>query len=364
MKDEERRMKKITGNSNSLKPLDLSVGLGFILHPLHFILQRQVYRAIGLFLLSTLAVFIVSACSDRVHKNSATTLDVSSRTAYRTVKHTLGEVRVPLHPQRIAALGNVPLEAALALGFKPVGVATWGGHGTVSGPPPYIKGEGIEDIENIGQEGQPNLEKLLALKPDLILGESYYDKIYNQLQQIAPTVLHEWTPTWKSLFRSYAEALGKTTEVENIVNDYDRRIAQFKQQMGDRLKRTTVSVIQFEPGQVRLYMHDSYNGRILQDLGLPRPRSQDKDKWTELISIERIPDADGDVIFVAQADREATLYRQFASNPMWQQLRAVKSGRVYEADFDYWMGGGGPISINLVLDDLFRYLVEGRQGTT
>jgi iron complex transport system substrate-binding protein len=360
MKYEQRKMKRITGNSNSLRGLELSKGLGFILHPLHFILRRQVYRAIGLFLLGTLAVFSVSACSDRIHQNAATTLDVSSPTTYRTVKHTLGEVRVPLHPQRIAALGNVPLEAALALGFKPVGVATWGGHGQISGPPPYIKGEGIEDIENFGQEGQPNLEKLLALKPDLILGESYYDKIYNQLQQIAPTVLHEWTPSWKPLFRSYAEALGKTTEAEKIINDYDRRIAQFKQQMGDRLKRTLVSVIQFEPGQVRLYMHDSYNGRILQDAGVTRPPSQDKEKWTELISIERIPDADGDVIFVAQAGQKEALYQQFSNNPMWQQLRAVKSGRVYEADFDYWMGGGGPISINLVLDDLFRYLVGSR----
>jgi iron complex transport system substrate-binding protein len=124
----------------------------------------------------------------------------------------------------------------------------------------------------------------------------------------------EWTPTWKSLFRSYAEALGKTTEAENIVNDYDRRIAQFKQQMGDRLKRTTVSVIQFEPVRCGLYARLVQRSHTPRP-GLPRPRSQDKDKWTELISIERIPDADGDVIFVAQADREATLYRQLPAIP-------------------------------------------------
>jgi iron complex transport system substrate-binding protein len=222
----------------------------------------------------------------------------------------------------------------------------------------------MEGIEYLGHDVQPNLEKLLALKPDLILGsDSSQEQTYDRLSQIAPTVLTqgsgEWTPnTWKEDFELYAEALGKTDVAEQILQNYNQRINDFKEQMGDRLSRTRVSVLHFEPGQVRIYMKASYIGGVLQDCGLPRPASQDKDEWSQLISLEQLSDVDGDVIFVTEINPQETSYQEFINNPLWQQLKAVQSNQVHEVNYRYWIGGAGPISSNLVLDDLFRYLVE------
>ncbi|HHP7243857.1 MAG TPA: iron-siderophore ABC transporter substrate-binding protein, partial [Elainellaceae cyanobacterium] len=46
---------------------------------------------------------------------------------------------------------------------------------------------------------------------------------------------------------------------------------------------------------------------------------------------------------------------KLTSDPLWLQLSAVKQGRVYNVG-DY-IQGGGPITANLILDDLFRYLL-------
>jgi len=44
------------------------------------------------------------------------------------------------------------------------------------------------------------------------------------------------------------------------------------------------------------------------------------------------------------------------AEPLWSKLDVVQRGRVYKVP-EYWMGSG-PISANLILDDLFKYLVE------
>ncbi|UKO96864.1 hypothetical protein [Nostoc sp. UHCC 0870] len=44
-------------------------------------------------------------------------------------------------------------------------------------------------------------------------------------------------------------------------------------------------------------------------------------------------------------------------HPLWKQLNAVQAGKVYKVENSYW-GGSGYIAANLVLDDLFKYLVK------
>jgi iron complex transport system substrate-binding protein len=329
-----------------------------------FIAKYQ--RTIILFTLGVLLIVPISACAKQTNRITVPSA-AHSPTQERTIDHALGQVSVPLHPQRIVALGNPALDALLALDMKPVGVATWGGVNSLNGVQHLFLNGGMEEIEYLGQDTQPNLEKLLALKPDLILGsDSSNEKIYNRLSQIAPTVLTrwsgQWTPdTWKEDFKLYAEALGKSDAAKQVLQDYNQRIADFKKQMGNRLSRTHVSVLHFEPGQVRLYMKASYIGGVLQDCGLPRPAAQDRNEWSELISLEQISDVDGDVIFVTEIDPQKTSYQEFINNPLWQQLKAVQSNQVYEVNYRYWIGGSGPVSTKLILDDLFHHLTNNKK---
>lgn len=284
--------------------------------------------------------------------------------ATRTVEHALGTTEVPVNPQRVVALGTGVLEAMTLLGVRPVGAAVWVGSGNALAFPSFFAASDVEGVALVGNASEPNLETIAALGPDLMIGmaDNYAnDRFYAQASRIAPVVLHAWggddAARWKEFFAETAATLGKEAAGRRVAAAYDGRATAFRERMGDRLAETEVSFVRFMPDEVRLYLPGSYAGSILADCGLPRAPAQREPGFAQPISLERIEDADGDVMFVAQSDPDATLYDQFADHPLWSRLRAVQSGRVYDVDFEYWIGGEVYYAANLILDDLERHLL-------
>lgn len=98
-----------------------------------------------------------------------------------TVKHAMGtEERVPADPKRVVVLTNEGTEALLELGIKPVGaVKSW------TGDPWYkhIQAD-MKGVKQVGLEGEPNIEAIAELKPDLIIGNKMrHEKIYDKLEK-------------------------------------------------------------------------------------------------------------------------------------------------------------------------------------
>lgn len=274
----------------------------------------------------------------------------------RVVKHALGETKVTGNPQRVVVLDTGELDIVLALGVKPVGAVIADAE---SAYPAYLKDK-VDGVKQVGTIAQPNLETIATLKPDLILTNTLrHEKIYDKLSQIAPTVVGKRPNFWKDNLKLYAEALGKPAEADKLLGDYNKRLEEFKQKMGDRLGKTKVSLIRSMPDHARIYLNDSFSGAILKDAGLGRPQSQDKPNVFERVTEERIPDMDGDVIFSFYYGREKgdSLAKIF-KNPLWSQLQAVKQGKVYEVNDGTWGLGLGPMAANLVVDDLFKYLAK------
>lgn len=276
----------------------------------------------------------------------------------RIVQHAMGETEVPVDPQRVVVLDMSELDIALSLGVKPVGYATYTAGEDLA---PYLK-DRLTGSTWVGTVQQPNLEAILALDPDLILTNKLrHEAIYDQLSQIAPTVMAETVKgEWKTSLMIHAEALGKTAEAEQIMANYQQRLEEFKQAMGPRLADTHISLVRSFPDHVRIYMKDSFMGTVIADAGLPRPPAQDKDVFMEQATAERIPDFDGDVMFIMYWNRaQGEQLSQLMQHPLWSQLEVVKQGRVYEVDDRVWGTGLGPLAANLIIDDLFTYLVEG-----
>lgn len=142
-------------------------------------------------------------------------------------------------------------------------------------------------IANIGTRTQPNLESILRLKPDLILGLDWDEPTYKQLSQIAPTVLVESSDdlNWKRWFKIYAEALGKTKEADKIMATYTQRITNLRKQLRHRLSTTHVSVVSFWENTVRIYLKQSFSGQIINDVSLSRSTAQNKHKVNENLSL-------------------------------------------------------------------------------
>jgi iron complex transport system substrate-binding protein len=280
----------------------------------------------------------------------------------RVVKHAMGETKVPANVKRVVVLDTGELDIVLALGIKPVGAVI---PQAESEFPNYLKGK-VDGIERVGTISEPNLETIAALRPDLILTNTLrHEKIYDKLSKIAPTVVGVRPNFWKDNLKLYAEALGKTPEAQKWITDYNQRLVEFKQKMGDNLGKTKVSIIRSMPDHARIYLGNSFSGGVLKDAGVPRPATQDKSSEDPAqfvfakVTEEQIPDMDGDVIFALYYGREKgdSLARLFKS-PLWSQLNAVKQNKVIEVDDGHWGLGLGPIAANRIVDDLFKYLVK------
>jgi iron complex transport system substrate-binding protein len=273
----------------------------------------------------------------------------------RIVEHAMGETEINGIPERVVVLDTGELDSAMTLGITPVGaVEAIPGEGF----PSYL--EGTREIENVGTIEEPNLEKIAALEPDLILSSKLrHEQIYDQLSQIAPTVFTETTGvTWKENFEVHAKALGRTGEADKVKEEYQNHLDEFQQAIGD--DPPEVSVVRFLPGETRIYQKESFIGTVLEDAGLPRPPSQDVEEFAILnASAELIPKMGGDVIFVtAYGPEDDTTKHKITSDPLWRKLEAVQEGRVYEVSDDLWMLGIGYTAAHGVLDDLTQHLVK------
>ncbi|GAB4000445.1 iron-siderophore ABC transporter substrate-binding protein [Glycomyces albus] len=287
-----------------------------------------------------------------------------------TVDHAMASTEVPCTPQKVVTLGQGATDTVLALGVTPVGVVKpW-----TDDWYEYLPGE-VEEATVVGTELEPDLEAIAALQPDVILGSKLrHEAVYDQLSQIAPTVFSETIGVaWKDNVSLWAEALCLADEGERILADYEARAQEVSDGLDDAgLGDTEASMVRFMPDQVRIYL-TGFPGTVMRDAGLERPEAQRVDDWEnseQLIEIseERIPEMDGDVIFVMVSEKwysgsgsqetEENM-DQWTSTDLWQQLSAVQNDRVHEVNESVWNLGGGIGAANAMLDDLEEYFMGG-----
>lgn len=284
-------------------------------------------------------------------------------------------VTVPDHPERVVTLSEPTLDAALALGVTPVGTVTGRGQGTV---PAYLA-EQAGQIEIVGSVAQPNLETIKGLDPDLILvdGTSINNNqpLLDTLGQIAPVVnTGKAGGDWKANLALTADALNQGDAGQKLIDDYNARIEDVSSRLGPNAG-ATISIVRWQGKGASLILKELIPGRIVTDLGLKRPPSQDREGrgHSEPLSNENIADIDADWVFVGslggasvsnpdaggqvgaaasqQAIRDAAI-----STPGFMELSAFQNQRMIGVDGSVWTSTGGPILVNRVLDDLEKNL--------
>jgi iron complex transport system substrate-binding protein len=279
----------------------------------------------------------------------------------RVIKHAMGEETLTGTPERVVILTNEGTEALLAVGIKPIGaVQSWVGEPWYD----HIKEE-MQDVSVVGDELQPNIEMIATLKPDLIIGNKVrQEKVYEQLKQIAPTVFAEdLGGDWKVNFKLYTEAVNKKEEGEQAMALYDQRVADVKAKLGSKAD-TKVSIVRISASQVRIYQKQTFAGVLLDQLGIARPASQDKDSFIEVMTKETIPSMDGDVMFyfVTEAPGKtdaAKVVEEWMNDPLFKNLNAYKNNKVIQVDEAIWNTAGGYKAANLLLDEIAKYFEVG-----
>ena len=330
-------------------------------------MKKRSYRLIKLFLLFALSIVSIVACSQHIHQVENTTTELSSEC--RVVQHTLGETCVPLNPERIIALDpHTTLDPLIALDVKPIGYASYGSPDEESllG----VSFDKVAGIENVGGFFDPSLEKILALKPDLILNTDYSgdEQKYELLSRIASTVSvpnesHssskelEEVPYFKENLRYVAQLIGQESRADTVLSQYQSRVEELREQLGNQLQGKEISVIFYGDGYIWTIAKGVYPiSHILDDIGL-RYKFVPHGDWN--LSVETISEYDSDILFIVDVEKRGPNF--YLENPIFSNLEVVKSGRGYVVSQEDWRTVG--ISgANKILDDLFEHLPEAAQN--
>lgn len=303
----------------------------------------------GLFPLVLLGLFLLSPPR---HADAAVLEVLSSDATTRTVLHELGETVTPRDPQRIVALHNIFAEAALLCGRVPVGLVE---HGRKV--PQHLEAA-LAGVQSVGQQGAPDFEMILSLRPDLILATAtVYRQSYPLLSAIAPSILiDEPKDDWRPWLLSVGRALGCELAVAEGIEAYDRRASE----VGNRLRAShageTVLVLRVREKDIRIYGGGRRSGPVLyRDLGLTPHRLTPLEEDSLTISNEMIPQLTADHIFLMVED--AGKMQGLQATTLWRNLPAVRAGHVYDVDIEPWNRSSGPLSFRRIVDDVDAFIV-------
>lgn len=282
-----------------------------------------------------ISVLALSACS--FGAAPATPLVVQETTAdARVIRHALGETRVPLNPQRIVALGEEGLLADLLdAGLRPIAASV-----NIPEAVPLISAAELEGIELFPSAAQPNLERIAALQPDLIIGGRFFleEAGYAELSRLAPTVALDASDPR----RSYVEALtvfGMAEQAAADVAALEQAIAAAGAQL--RAAPGSVSFATIYPGATLAVWVDGPTSApvLARELGLDvRPTATDLRgvrNGRAFLSSEQITLLDGERLILLQSATvagEAAAVAEFQAQPLWNQIPAVQNGSVSTLD--------------------------------
>jgi iron complex transport system substrate-binding protein len=307
-------------------------------------------------LLTIMLVLVLAACggSKETEEDTADQPETATEDTSYTVEHAMGTTTLEKTPEKIVVLTNEGTEALLAMGVTPVGaVQSW------VGDPWYEHiADQMKDVQVVGTESGVNVEAIAALQPDLIIGNKMrQEEIYEQLNAIAPTIFAETLRgDWQENFKLYAKAVNQEEKGQEVLDNYNNRIADLKTKLGDKTSME-VSMVRFMAGDVRIYHKDTFSGVILEQLGFARPESQNVDDFAEKgVTKERIPAMEGDILFYftyEEGDNKATtVEEEWVNDPLFQNLEVVKAGNVHKVSDTIWNTAGGVLAANLMLDQL------------
>lgn len=293
-------------------------------------------------------------------------LSMATATTYPvTIPHSAGTTTLARKPLRVVALGPHALDLLLSLGIQPVG---YGEASTYIKTPAF--GSPIRDIKylgsrvtsspvNVGDRFNPNLEILVSLKPDLIVGEDFASPVYAPLSRIAPTLLFKGTDRneWQKTLPLIARAVDREQVYVNVLRTYNQRIRDTEAQLSNVLEKKRVLVVWTGGGETRntFTISDSndWTGGLLKDLGL---NIIGGDKRDAVVSIEGLSAIDPDaVIVLASGTNTPTRARMdWNASPLTSRLRASRAKQVYYFDYHLFRRIRGPIAAQLIERQLVK----------
>lgn len=238
------------------------------------------------------------------------------------------EVTIKKNPERVVCLFNSYMDIWYKCGGEVIGRIESAKEKPV---------EGSEDAEIVGTNGEPSLEKIMSLEPDLVIGAANMKtqlKVCEMLEESDIDVI--------LLHNEMKEEYFKTVRIFSALTDRDDLYEKYEGEVRADIDAIVDKVSSDENPKVLLLFGSSKGisvrgsnstvGQMLKDLNTVNISDIINDSAdSKTFSMEKIIEEDPDFIFVQTMGKiekvEERLKKDVESNSAWSSLKAVKNDR-------------------------------------
>ncbi|MER5777730.1 iron-siderophore ABC transporter substrate-binding protein [Streptomyces sp. NPDC002039] len=272
-----------------------------------------------------------------------------------TLEHKYGSTTIAEQPRKVVTLGLSDQDAVLALGVKPVGAVDW------FKEQPYGKWPWAKDLwgsappQVVGERDEYNMEKIAALKPDLIIAQysGMKKEQYDTLSKIAKVVAQpkgseDYQATWQVMTKQIGKALGKDAETGKLIAGIDARFKAVRDKHPE-WKGKTVSVGEpYEPGKFSAFSPKDPKVIFLSEMGFTTSEA-----YRTALGKENVADLSSERLDVMEADRTVWLgtaetEAAMKADPLYRKTKVHQEKRDLFLPYDS-PDIGAALSFNTVL---------------
>lgn len=273
-------------------------------------------------------LLVVSGCSWTGDTPTAVSQEASTRTE---IDKTGTSVVMPAHPKRVVILNTANIDMYLAV------------EGTIVGrmDAASLTGdlrEKVKDIPSVGNTYNPDIEKIISLHPDLVIGMNIANHIKLREALTAaniPLYIND-LDSFEDVNRSL-QLFGELTNHPDIskmqIEKINTVFANYQAKIKDKPHPKTLLLLG-TPGNLNVSTDRSFSGKLLDSLGANNiGKYIGGDAPYVPLSLEFIQEQNPErIIFVVMypdPSIKESFVKEMQSNPSWQHVQAVKTDQIH-----------------------------------
>ena len=263
--------------------------------------------------------------------------------APKIVKHELGQAQINGIPKRVIVFDYGLLDIVDAVGGNVVGVVK-------DNLPQSLKKFNDKKYTNIGTLFEPNYETLIKLKPDLILISGRQEKVYKELNKIAPTIyLTVDGPTYMNDLKKNSLLIGDIFNKKSVV---EGKLASIDKSIKSLNKKTTNNNAMFllvNGNALSVYGKGSRFDMLYSVFGF---KSADTnipvDNHGNKVSYEYILSKNPDYLFVLDRSKlidSKITAKETLDNNLIKSTKAYKNKKIINLNLENWYLASGGLTV-------------------
>lgn len=269
--------------------------------------------------------------------------------------HQEKEVTIEEQPKNIYATSVTLAGNLLAIDAPVKNIAVQGKGNAVADERGFFK-QWAEEADaagaQVGYEREPNVEAILAAKPDLVVmsssGQDSATAVYDQLADVVPVVVVDYSDkTWQDVVEELGEATGHEQQAEDAIKKYEDKVKEVSEAINK--PEQPVNILSLGKGgkTINAWTNESAQGRMLEDLGweiaIPEESLVSSDgRFKGRADVKELPEENyapgltGKTILAINADGKSKPSEVIKGTAQLKDNEAVKANTVYDMPAEFF----------------------------